>query len=365
MHKFSIGLVIGLVVGVVLAVAGPQTNNLDSDNGVTRTNDLGTVFSPIEWRLSGPYAGDMKFMAASAHKLSKRITGLTRSGIKVFFDDSGTPINDLDLFEAVSSGTIKAAYSTPVYWRNKSRGFDLLGGVPFGPTGSEFLTWYYSGDGKSLADRLFRRHNVQALLCGLSGPIAGDLFIKPISSLKDLHNKKIAAVGLGALVLKRAGAIIANKTPKEVVLDLRNNNLFGSTFATPLNIGSHILEGSKKYLYFPGWSQQFSSYYLMIHLRDWHRLSKIAQMRVHAACAENILDSLSSSEGTQFNHLKLMINHGAEIHHWPAEVIDNLRTIWKKETKRLSKNDRDFRRLWNSLKSFQRDHKIWKELGYL
>ena len=368
MRGFFGGLVIGLVSGVILTVAGPQTETLKNGKiearGPEVTEDMGTTVSPVEWRLSSVLPEDME-LSAGARRVAERITGLTRAGVKMSFRAPESHAKGLDLFNAVSSGTIEAVFSSPTYWGDKSHGFDFLAGVPFGPTGDEFLTWYHQGGGEALADALFRRYNIKGVLCGLAGPVGGSLFTAPVNLLSDLRNKSIAATGLSALVLDRAGAQVVTKTRPEVMLSIRGGTLFGTVSSRRLTLDQNFLRTSAKHLYFPGLFQQVSPYFLMVHLRDWNGLSKIAQTRMRAVCAENIVNSFVRSEGTQFKHLKKMINQGADIREWPAEIVASLKAIWAKEARRLSRRDRDFRRLWSSLDTFRRDHKIWKELGYL
>ena len=74
---------------------------------------------------------------------------------------------------------------------------------------------------------------------------------------------------------------------------------------------------------------------------------------------------LEHSEGQQFTHLKRLINRGAEIQRWPQGLTEHLKSVWQREARRLTGNDRDFRRMWESLQAFRRDYSIWQELGYL
>lgn len=368
MRGFIGGIVIGLVIGVILAVAGPQTGTLMAGKSEAERREvrdhIGTTASPVDWRLSSAFPEDIG-LSANARRVAERISGLTRAGVKMSYRASEPQVRGLGLFNAVSSGTVEAIFTSPTGWGDKSRGFDFFAGLPFGPSGDEFLAWYHQGGGEALANALFRRHNIQGLLCGLAGPVAGGLFTMPVNHLNDLRNKSIAANGLSALVLKRAGAQVITKTWQEVLLSLRGGTLFGTMFSRPLAFDQNTLRTSAKYLYFPGWSQQVSSYFLMINLRDWNGLSNIAQTRIKAVCTENVVHSFASSEGTQFKRLKEMINQGADVREWPSEMVASLSAIWAKEAQRLSNNDRDFGRLWSSLKAFRRDHKIWKELGYL
>ncbi len=368
MRGFIGGLIIGLIIGVVLAVATPQTlTHIDTESVERkpgRKETVGTTSLPVDWRLFSIAPKDSK-LSSGARRVARGITELTQSGVKITFNESDTEGEYLELFNAVSSGAIEAVFSNTANWGNKSHGFDFLSGIPFGPPGDEFLAWYHQGGGKQLADALFHRHNIHGLLCGLAGPITGSLFTSPVRSLADFQNKPIAAAGLGALVLRRAGAKVVTKPSNEILLSLRSGNVFGTTFSHALRIDRDTLDTSAKHLYFPGWAQQFRSYYLTIHLRDWSGLSRVAQTRIQAVCAENIVNGLASSEASQFVRLKQMINQGAHIREWPPKLLTSLKKIWAKEAQRLSRKDRDFQKLWSSLKTFSRDYRIWKELGYL
>ena len=138
MRGFIGGLILGLVIGVMLAVAGPQTNTLvkgkKEAKGPEVEKDMGTSGSPVDWRLSG-VAPDYTAFSSDARRVAARITGLTGAGVKMSYHAAGSQENSLELFNAVSFGTIEAVFSRTGNWGNKSRGFDFLAGLPFGPPG--------------------------------------------------------------------------------------------------------------------------------------------------------------------------------------------------------------------------------------
>ena len=136
MRGFIGGLVLGLVIGLMLSLAGPQTNTLVNGKkeatGPEVKKDMGTAGSPVDWRLSSEVP-NYTDLSTDARRVAARITGLTRAGVKMSYQASESQENSLELFNAVSFGTIEAVFSRPSNWGNKSRGFDFLAGLPFGP----------------------------------------------------------------------------------------------------------------------------------------------------------------------------------------------------------------------------------------
>jgi len=360
------GIVIGLVVGVVLGVTGPKGTVQDVDSSVSSPKSgNGVPGQPVAWRMASLFPGDMALSGDVSRTIAETVTSLSSENVTLSYHAPGSLIEGLDVFDAVSSGTVEAAFSSPSFWGKKSLAFELLGGIPFGPTADEFLAWYFAGGGAKQAQTLYNRHNIHGIICGIAGPVTGGLFQAPVTSVQDLKGKDVAAMGLGARILNRAGARAVLIPPQDVATEMASGKLFGSTFTSPLDFAPNRRTDDRKHIYFPGWSQQFSTFDLLIHLRDWNGLHATAKGLVEAACAQNIVKSLSRSEGAQFAHLKSHITNGAEVQRWPVELVNNLQEIWKKEAGRLSANDRDFRRLWQSIESFRKDYEIWRELGYL
>ncbi len=365
MRGFIGGLFVGLVAGVILAVTSDSKVGQAPSAEAPGAQGNGIPGSPVSWRMASVFPANMGLSGNTSRAIALRVSDLTGSNLNLTFHNPGAVVEGLDVFDAVSSGTIEAAFSSPSFWGSKSRAFELLGGIPFGPKTDEFLAWYHDGGGKKLAHALYQRHNIHGLICGLNGPVAGGIFRAHVSRIEDLRNKTISAAGLGARVLSRAGATTQLHTPQDALAKLKDEQLFGASFMTPLNIDPAVVTETAKHIYFPGWSQQFSTFDLLIHLRDWNGLHANAKAIIEAACAQNIVESLSHSEGQQFTHLKRLINRGAEIQRWPQGLTEKLKSLWQREARRLTGNDRDFRRMWESLQAFRRDYSIWQELGYL
>ena len=354
------GMLIGLIFGVVIAVTYPSHN--DRQPHIQDTNNTALKQT---WRLVSLFPSSMHPRGPTTTQLVQKVNVLTKGVIELQLFEPGTLFPELEIFDAVSNGTIEAALTNPSFWGSKSRSFELLGGFPFGPKIEEFLGWYQIGGGRELSESLYRRYNIHGIVCGVTGPMMGGWFRKPVQKLTDLQDKLVASVGLAARVLSRAGARTTLLAPQDIAPALKSGKLFGATIAAPYGNEGSELSKSAGYVYFPGWNQQFSIVDLMINLRDWKNLDSDTRDRIEIACAANIADSLAQSEGRQFRALKSLIKHGIEVLRWSPQLVSNLEIIWQNEVSRLNAKNKDFRRIWNSMEKFSEDYSIWQELGYL
>ena len=365
MKYFVIGIVMGLIVGVIIATADHEKrvhplkqNNLKIDSTkVSKTK--------VDWRLVSLFPRDMLPKGVSASNIAEKINYLTEKTLHLKHFEPGSILPAFKSFEAVSSGRIEAAITNPSFWGSKSSSFELLGGIPFGANVNEYLAWYQTGGGKQIYKNLYRRFNIHALICGVMGPDFGGWFKGPVNKLSDLQGKVVAAAGLSAIILSRAGVHTRLLPPQNIGSAISSGKVFGSTIGGPYKIPKNESNKSVGYVYFPGWQKQFGILDLIINLSEWNKLSVKTKNRIEVACSSNIIDSLSVSEGRRFDTLKSIVGYGVEVKRWPRELLDKLRFYWRQEIKTQRFRDGEFGRIWSSRKKFSEDYSIWEELGYL
>lgn len=269
------------------------------------------------------------------------------------------------MFDAVSKGSIDAAWATPAYWAGKIPAAALFTSVPFGPSPDEYLAWIYHGGGKELWEEIAHRHDIHPLFCGIVTPEASGWFREEIETIDDLKGLKIRYLGLGGRVMQKVGASPQLISGSDLYAALERGVVDAAEWATPAIDYSLGLYEVAKHYYFPGWHQQATLFDLMINQDKWDALSDQHRVQIEVVCGDSIRAGLAESEALQFEALEKLREQGVTIHRWPQSVLDQLRAAWQEVVAEASAEDADFARVWESLSSFRENYSVWKELGYL
>ena len=126
MRGFIGGLVIGLVIGVVLAVTAPGTGTQYANQTAGQRAANQTKASPVAWNLASAFPSEMPFSGSLGPTLIDRLNKISNGTIAINFHEPGSLVPTLDLFDAVSSGTVDTALSSSQFWGEKSSAFELF-----------------------------------------------------------------------------------------------------------------------------------------------------------------------------------------------------------------------------------------------
>jgi TRAP-type mannitol/chloroaromatic compound transport system substrate-binding protein len=367
MRAFISGLLLGLVLGVVLAVAVPtidpeQTESVLSIASADQTRPAG---SNVRWNMSSVFPGNLPVLGDLAKRTSKQIATISRGEIQLAFHEPDALVPALETFEAVSSGVIDAAFSSPLYSAHKVPALQLFAAVPFGPDAPEYAAWMEFGGGNELFEEFYRRNNIHAVLCGATAPIAAGWFKREIKSVEDLQGLRMAIGGLGAKVMARLGVATWLMSADEIQRALKSGQIDAASYSVPSADRSLKFQEVARFYYFPGWYQQAGLLELLVNLERWQSLNAAQRRTIESVCGDNFRQGLAASEAFQFDALKDLVIEHVVVKRWPPELLDALKSTWHDVVAEESAADPDFKRVWDSMTAFHRDYEIWRELGYL
>ena len=190
-----------VIVSILSLILASCSNNESS----SKSSDEGNSEKKVRWKMASTFAGNLTQLGSSGVRFSKQIEVISGGNIKVKFFDPGALVPALEIFDAVSSGSIDAGWSTPGYWAGKVPALPLFAAVPFGPSAQEYISWIYYGGGKELFEEIYAKHNIKGIICGVVPPEASGWFRKEIKSVEDLKGMKMRFFGLGAKVMEKIG----------------------------------------------------------------------------------------------------------------------------------------------------------------
>lgn len=319
----------------------------------------------VRWKMGSTYPGSLTQLGTLGKRVDEKIDQVSGGNINIKFYEPGALVPALEVFDAVSTGSIDAAFSTPGYWAGKVPALQLFGAVPFGPQAGEYLAWVKFGGGQEIFDKLYADHGIKSLFCGLIAPEASGWFSKEINSPEDLKGLKMRFFGLGAKVMEKLGVSTQLLAGGDIYPALELGTIDATEFSMPaidLKLGFHQVA---KYYYFPGWHQQSTLFDLMMNKEKWDALSDTQRAQIEFVCNDNLAYGFAEGEAIQFAALKELREKGVNIKKWSPEMLDVMRGAWEEVADELSSEDAAFKDAYASLQEFRANYKIWKDIGYL
>jgi TRAP-type mannitol/chloroaromatic compound transport system substrate-binding protein len=328
-------------------------------------NSPSAAEEPVRWKMASGVSSSVAIVGTTPKGFTEKVAAISGGEFVIKFYEPGALVPPLEMFDAVSKGSIEAAWAPSAYWAGKIRAAPLFSAMPFGPSAGEYLAWVYHGGGQALWREILAPYDIYSVFCSLEAPDASGWFREEITSVEDLKGLKMRFFGLGALTMEKLGVSTQLLPPADVYPALERGVIDATEFSMPavdLHLGIHTIA---KHYYFPGWHQAATLVDLMIHLPRWQELSDTHRAQIEVACRASIVDNLALAEASQFKALQELQAKGVQLHRWPPEMLAAFQAAWQEVAAEQAAADPDFKRAWDSLQAFRADYKIWKDLGYL
>ncbi|MEK9672787.1 MAG: TRAP transporter substrate-binding protein DctP [Rhodospirillaceae bacterium] len=317
----------------------------------------------IRWRMASAFAGALPHLGAQGKRIETEIWRISAGGMEVAFHEPDALVPEKNLFEAVKSGAIDAAFAGPDAWPLTSPAMQLMGSVPFGPRADEYLAWFYFGGGEKLMSDITAPMGVQVLICGLVAPEGAGWYRRPVKTLEDLKGLRVRMTGLGAKVMSRLGVKTLSLSEGETFHALETGDIDAAEYSMPAidqQLGLHRM--ARNY-YFPGWHQPATLLPLIVNKAKWEALPAAQRSQLRAVCGDNVRHALAEGEALQYRALLAITKEGVTVRRWPREILVSLEKAWTETAAAAAKADRDFKRVWDSISRFRADYAVWRELG--
>ena len=318
----------------------------------------------VRWKMASAYGSTLPQLGTLGKRLEKRIWHVSGGRIEIKFYEPGTLVPPFEMFNAVAAGAIDAAFSTPGYWERRIPALQLFSAVPFGPSAGEYLAWIEFGGGKEIFQKIYAKHGIHTIHCGLTAPSGSGWFRKPVRTVQDFDGLKMRFTGLGAKVMQKLGVETKALKEGDIFIALESGSIDGVQYSMPsidAKLGFHEMA---KHYYLPGWHQPATLIELMINAERWNTLSTTAKAQIETVCGDNVRFGLAVGEAGQFSALKSIHAKGVKIHRWTPEIMAALKGAWKKVADEESAANKQFKKVWKSLSNFRQDYAIWRELGH-
>jgi TRAP-type mannitol/chloroaromatic compound transport system substrate-binding protein len=349
---------IGLIAGFLLARRGP----------VREAPEPGKASAPAvshTWKLGSMFPGTLPIRGEDAVRFADEVTRATQGRVTIKFFDPGKLVPALEVFDAVSKGSVDAGWSSAGNWVGKIPAAALFTAVPFGPDVGEYLGWLFEGGGLEIWRELYARQNLHVEPCSLIPPEASGWFREEIRDVKQFQGKKLRYYGLGGKVIQKLGASVQLLAAGDIYPALERGVLDGLEFSVPVMDQRMGFSRVAKHYYFPGWHQPTSFGELIVNLERWNEISPDDQLIIGMACRASMIHNLAKGEAMESPVMAQFEQEGVSLHYWDRAILEEFKRRTDEVMAEESAKDADFARAWESLRSYRARNADWSRLSRL
>ena len=317
----------------------------------------------VKMKLATSWPDNFPIMGTGVSNFANRVREVSGGSIDIEVYGKNRLVPALAVFDVASSGGIDIFHSGPYYWKGKNPAISIFGGVPFGMTFTENMSWFKNGGGYDLWREIYDRYNLYPLLGGNTGPQMGGWFRKKIDSIDDLKGLKMRIPGLGGELFSRLGVNPILLPAGDIFTALERGTIDASEWVGPaldMKMGFHKVA---KY-YYSGWTEPASVLELTFNKQSWQKLSKEQQIMIKLVSNEMNTDMLYNFQSENAIALeKLSQNRDVQISAFPDDVIATAKIEYSKLIDQFVSENSDFAKVWKSYSKFLEQNRDWSGLS--
>jgi TRAP-type mannitol/chloroaromatic compound transport system substrate-binding protein len=312
-----------------------------------------------KWRMSDPWGG-LLFHDISIHFAdSVRAASGGRLDIKVF--QTGAIVPAMEIFDAVSKGTLDVGHSWPGYWKGRNEAFVAFASVPFGLDFEGYNIWYYERGGKEMLNDLYGQYGMVAFFCGNVGQELGLHSNKKASKMSDFKGMKIRTPGWYMDILNNLGASVTPLPGSEIYLALERGVIDACEFSSPAvnyPMGFHDIT---KYIIEPGVHQPSCQFDVFFNKEKFDALPDDLKAIVEICAKETQLWANAWQENLNIKAIE-EIGKKSEYILMDDETIIEFAKTTKKYLDQLKEKQPDVKKVLDSQELFKKEFAQWREL---
>ena len=319
----------------------------------------------VKLKMASAFPSSLAILGEAPVQWVETVRELSGGTLDIKFFEPNALVPALEAIPAAGKGSVEMAWASSGYYAGVDNTFSVFTTLPFGPSPTEFLAWFYYGDGQKLADELYGRQQIKYLPCHMIPPEASGWFKKEIRSVEDLRGLKMRFFGLGAKVLDRLGVATQLLAGGDTFPALQLGTIDATEYSMPSTDESVGFYQVAKHYYFPGWHQPASFNGVFFNLDVWNSLSSRHQRIIEVACGDSVRDGLAMGDASQPAALDRMKQKGVQIHYWSPEIIAAYRSAWDEVARDEMAENPNFKRVYENLQAFRNQFSIWRDNAYL
>ena len=318
-----------------------------------------------KWRMATSWPADMLFYTEGAKAICDRVAELSGGRLVIEPYPADSIVGALEVFDAVSNGTVECAHTFPSYWRDKNPSFELFTSIPNQMVMQEWATWLYGPPrGIDLWQELYAKYNTIPFPGGLIGPEFGFFTTKPVVTLEDFNGLKLRASGMAADILQELGASTTLIPVAEIRSAIERGDIDGFEFSTPAVDWPLGLQEITPYVCLPCWHQPSAMVETVVNLDAWNKLPDDLKTIFEAACKEvGMVDFMACLEGVNAEYLSKFEQYGTQVTVLDTEAMERITEITNALADEQAAKDPFYAEVLKSQRDFRESYRTWERWG--
>ena len=318
----------------------------------------------INWTMVTTWPPGFQGLGTGAEYLAEQINQLSNGRLKVKVYGAGELVPALQVFDAVSSGSVEMGHGASYYWKGKLPAASFFTSVPFGLNAQEMNSWLLDGGGLELWQELYSPYNLLPMPGGNTDIQMAGWFNKEIKSIDDIKGLKMRIPGLGGEVLKRAGGTPELIAGGEIFSALEMGRIDAAEFVGPYNDLAFGFYKAAKFYYYPGWQEPCANLEAIINKDAFAKLPQDLQEIVKSACLVANLDMLAEFSIKNSEALKTLVDkHNVQLRRLPDDVLNQFEKISEELIKEQGAHNELSGRIYESYMDFKAKAIEWRKIS--
>ena len=320
----------------------------------------------IKWRMVTTWPKNLPGLGTAPERMAENIRMMSQGRLDIKVYGAGEIVPALEVFEAVSQGTVQMGHGAAYYWKGKVPIAQFFTAVPFGLTAQEMNGWLLHGGGLELWRELYARYNLFPIPGGNTGVQMAGWFNREINSLEDLKGLKMRIPGMGGEVFEKAGGTAVNLPGGEIFTSMQTGVIDATEWVGPYNDLAFGLHQVAKYYYYPGWQEAGPTLEVLINQNAWQSLPEDLQAIVKTAALAANTDMLAEYTARNNSALRELIDqHHVELRRLPDDVLNEIRMVSEQMIQEMVNGDDDelSKRIYESWRRYRDDVVAYHEIS--
>ena len=320
----------------------------------------------IKWRMVTTWPKNLPGLGTAPERMAENIRMMSQGRLDIKVYGAGEIVPALEVFEAVSQGTVQMGHGAAYYWKGKVPIAQFFTAVPFGLTAQEMNGWLLHGGGLELWRELYARYNLFPIPGGNTGVQMAGWFNREINSLEDLKGLKMRIPGMGGEVFEKAGGTAVNLPGGEIFTSMQTGVIDATEWVGPYNDLAFGLHQVAKYYYYPGWQEAGPTLEVLINQNAWQSLPEDLQAIVKTAALAANTDMLAEYTARNNSALRELIDqHYVELRRLPDDVLNEIRMVSEQMIQEMVNGDDDelSKRIYESWRRYRDDVVAYHEIS--